>query len=65
MQESGHRTAARSLTVQRITDASDLASRITNDATGAVITLGGDQIKLVGVSADELIGNLDAYVKIV
>ena len=30
-----------------------------------VITLGNDQIKLVGVSAEDLIGNLDAYIKIV
>jgi hypothetical protein len=48
-----------------ITDASQLASRISSDATGSVITLGNDQIKLVGVSAEDLIGNLDAYIKIV
>ncbi len=48
-----------------ITEASQLASRITSDATGSVITLGNDQIKLVGVSAEDLIGNLETYIKIV
>lgn len=48
-----------------ITDASQLASRISGDPTGAVINLGDDQIRLVGVSPQELINNLDAYIRIV
>ena len=41
-----------------ITEISQLASHISADKTGAVITLGGDQIKLVGVSAEDLIGRM-------
>lgn len=49
-----------------ITDVSDLAGRITETSTGAVIDLGhGDQIKLVGVSSEDLMNNLSSYVKIV
>ena len=48
-----------------ITDASQLASRIKADANGAVINLGNDQIKLVGVSAKDLIGNLDEAVLVI
>lgn len=43
----------------------DLAGLITQDDMGAVITLGASSIKLIGVSADDLIQNLDSYVKIV
>lgn len=49
-----------------ITSADDLVSRISSDDTGAVINLGnGDQIKLVGVSTEDLLNNLSGYVKIV
>lgn len=49
-----------------ITGADDLVGRISSDDTGAVINLGGgDQIKLVGVSTEDLLSNLSSYVKIV
>ncbi|NMJ43414.1 calcium-binding protein [Roseomonas sp. JC162] len=49
-----------------ITSAQDLVGRISSDDTGAVISLGdGDQIKLVGVSTEDLLSNLSSYVKIV
>jgi hypothetical protein len=48
-----------------IKDASDLAAYIRDTDMGAVIRIGGDSITLVGVSADELAGNLSAYVRIV
>lgn len=49
-----------------ITSADDLVERISSDDTGAVIDLGnGDQIKLVGVSTEDLLSNLSDYVKIV
>ncbi|MBR0681718.1 calcium-binding protein [Roseomonas eburnea] len=49
-----------------INSADDLADRISSSGTGAVIDLGdGDQIKLVGVSSEDLLNNLSSYVKIV
>lgn len=49
-----------------ITSADDLVGRISSDDTGTVINLGdGDQIKLVGVSTEDLLNNLSSYVKIV
>lgn len=49
-----------------IASADDLVGRISSDDTGAVINLGdGDQIKLVGVSTEDLLNNLSSYVKIV
>lgn len=48
-----------------IRSAADLVSHIRDTPEGAVIKLGGDEIKLVGVSRDDLVGNIDAYVKIV
>jgi Ca2+-binding RTX toxin-like protein len=49
-----------------ITSTSQLAGRIESDDTGAVINLGsGDQIKLVGVSSEDLIDNLSSYFRIV
>ncbi len=49
-----------------ITNTAQLASRIESDDTGAVINLGsGDQIKLVGVSSEDLIDNLSSYFRIV
>jgi Ca2+-binding RTX toxin-like protein len=48
-----------------ITDPSQLASLVTEDGSGAIITLGSSSIKLVGISADDLLDNLAAYVKIV
>jgi Ca2+-binding RTX toxin-like protein len=49
----------------RITQPSDLARFVSGDATSAEIKLGGDTIRLVGVSRADLLGNLDDYVKIV
>ncbi|BDG71949.1 calcium-binding protein [Roseomonas fluvialis] len=49
-----------------ITSTGQLADRISSDDTGAVIDLGGgDQIKLVGVSSEDLIDNLSSYFRIV
>jgi Ca2+-binding RTX toxin-like protein len=49
-----------------ITNTSQLEARISSDDTGAVINLGnGDQIKLVGVSSEDLIDNLSSYFRIV
>ena len=49
-----------------ITSTDQLAGRISSDDTGAVINLGsGDQIKLVGVSSEDLIDNLSSYFRIV
>jgi Ca2+-binding RTX toxin-like protein len=48
-----------------VESAEDLANHVSGDATGAVISLGGDSITLSGVSPDDLLGNLDDYVKIV
>jgi Ca2+-binding RTX toxin-like protein len=49
----------------RITQPSDLARFVSGDATSAEIKLGGDTIRLVGVSRADLLGNLGDYVKIV
>jgi Ca2+-binding RTX toxin-like protein len=49
-----------------ITSTGQLADRISSDDTGAVINLGGgDKIKLVGVSSEDLLDNLSSYFRIV
>jgi Ca2+-binding RTX toxin-like protein len=48
-----------------ITDPSDLLPYIGGNAAAATITLGGDTIRIVGLSKADLIANIGDYVKIV